>query len=102
MRTLHPCGPLLVRAALFVIVAALLVLFAPYGRETASSIVAVALFVIAVACAGFSTFAITTPVLSAHGETDVSRVANDDLDQKSETPSYPLIDLGGAAPGSWA
>jgi predicted RND superfamily exporter protein len=48
-------------ASLCLIVAALLVVFAPDGRETISSIVAVALFVVAVGCAGFGAFAIKTP-----------------------------------------
>jgi hypothetical protein len=52
-------------ASLFVIVAAALVVFAPGGRETISSILAAALLVVAVGCAGFSTFAIKTPVIDA-------------------------------------
>jgi hypothetical protein len=60
-------------AALFMIIAATLVVFAPDGREIISSILAVALFVVAVGCAGFSTFALKTPVLSALGETATAR-----------------------------
>ncbi len=52
-------------AAIFVIVAALLVVFAPNGRETATSIVAAALFALAVGSAGFGTFSIKTPLVSA-------------------------------------
>jgi hypothetical protein len=52
-------------AALFVIVAPRLVVFAPDGREAVSSIIAVALFIVTVGCAGFGTFAIKTPLVSA-------------------------------------
>jgi hypothetical protein len=54
-------------ASLFVIVAALLVVFAPSGRETATAIVAFALFAVAIGAAGFGTFAIKTPLGSAEG-----------------------------------
>ena len=57
-------------AALFLIVAAVLVVFAPEGREAVSSIVAVALFVVAVGCAGFGAFAIRTPLVTAEAGTD--------------------------------
>ena len=77
-------------ASLFVIVAAFLVVFAPDGRETVSSIIAVALFVVAVGCAGFGTFAIKTPVVSAEAGTDASRPANDRVTiSQSETPRRP-------------
>ena len=52
-------------AAVFVIVASVLVVFAPAGRETATDIVAFALFALAAGSAGFSTFAIRTPAGSA-------------------------------------
>jgi hypothetical protein len=54
-------------AAIFAISAALLIIFAPAGRETAVIIVTVALVVIAAACAGFGIVAITLPGLSAQG-----------------------------------
>lgn len=56
-------------SALFVIVAALLVVLAPEGREAVSSIIATGLFVLAVGSAGFSTFAIKTPLVSAQAGT---------------------------------
>ena len=52
-------------AALFVIVAALLIVFAPEGRETATTIVAIGLFALAAGSAGFGAFAIKTPLVSA-------------------------------------
>jgi hypothetical protein len=56
---------LYVLAGIFVIVASLLVVFAPSGRETATEIIAAALFALAAGAAGFSTFAIKTPLVSA-------------------------------------
>jgi hypothetical protein len=76
-------------ASLFVIVAALLVVFAPDGREAVSSIVAVALFVVAVGCAGFGTFAIKTPVVSAEAGIDVQRPANDHPPPNSQSAEKP-------------
>ena len=79
---------LYVLASLFVIVAALLVVFAPDGRETVSSIIAVALFVVAVGCAGFGTFAIKTPVVTAEAGTDSPRPTHAPVtvSQTSDTP----------------
>ncbi len=56
---------LYVLATVFVVVAALLVVFGPSGRETETKIVGLSLFVLAVGCAGFGTFAIKTPLISA-------------------------------------
>jgi len=67
----HMRGRLIIRlslyglAGLFMIVAALLVVFAPNGRETTTAIVAAALFAVAIGAAGFGTFAIKTPLVSA-------------------------------------
>jgi hypothetical protein len=58
---------LYVLAAFLSCVAGLVVVFSPSGRETVSAIIAAALFVLAVGSAGFSTFAIKTPILSAQG-----------------------------------
>lgn len=52
-------------AALFVLTAAALIVFAPDGRETGTTIVAMALFALAAGAAGFGTFAIKTPLLTA-------------------------------------
>ena len=57
-------------AALFMIVAAFLVVFTPNDRQVVSSIIAAALFAVAAGCAGFGTFAIKTPFGSVQaGET---------------------------------
>jgi protein-S-isoprenylcysteine O-methyltransferase Ste14 len=63
-------------AALFVVVAAFLVVFAPDGRQTISSIVAVALVVLAVGCAGFGTFAIKTAAVSVEAGMDDAPATN--------------------------
>jgi hypothetical protein len=75
-------------ASLFLIVAAFLVVFAPEGREGVSSIVAVALFVVAAGCAGFGTFAVKTPLVSAEAGTDKYPAANDHVlaSQQGDTP----------------
>jgi len=52
-------------AAIFVTTASLLVVFAPDGRETVTVIIAIALFALAVGAAGFGTFSIKTPIVSA-------------------------------------
>jgi hypothetical protein len=59
-------------ASLFVIASSTLVVFSPAGRETISYIISFALFAVAVGCAGFSTFAIKTPVLSARAKSEYS------------------------------
>jgi hypothetical protein len=51
-------------AAFFVIVASVLVVFAPAGRETVTTIIAIALFAVAVGSAGFGTFAVKAPGVS--------------------------------------
>jgi hypothetical protein len=80
-------------ASLFLIVAAFLVVFAPEGREAVSSIVAVALFVVAVGCAGFGAFAIKTPLVTAQAGTDTSRSANDQ--RKVRRPKRTADEVGG-------
>jgi len=62
-------------ASVFVITSALLAVFAPENREVASSIVAGALFVVAVGCAGFGTFAFKTPLVSAQAGTEAAQAA---------------------------
>jgi hypothetical protein len=52
-------------AAVFVLVAAGLVVFAPAGREAPTTVIGLALFAIAAGCAGFGTFAIKLPGMSA-------------------------------------
>jgi hypothetical protein len=77
-------------ASVFLIVAALLVVFAPDGRQTISSIVAVALFVVAVGCAGFGAFAIKTPFVAAEAGMDTSRPASHvTIAQETNTPRRP-------------
>lgn len=49
-------------AAILVIIAALLVVFAPSGRETLTGVIAFALFALSVGAAGFGTFSIKTPL----------------------------------------
>jgi hypothetical protein len=65
-QTIRACA-LYVLAAVFAVIASLLVAFSPDGRETAFNIIAVALVVIAAASAGFGTFAINMPGISAQG-----------------------------------
>jgi hypothetical protein len=62
-------------ASVFVVASALLVVFAPENREATSSIVAAALFVVAVGCAGFGTFAIKTPLVSAQAGAELAQPA---------------------------
>lgn len=57
-------------AASFVLVASLLIVFAPEGRENASSLVAVALIAVALGSAGFGAFALKTPIVSAKAARD--------------------------------
>lgn len=49
-------------AAIFVVVSAILVVFAPAGRQVETTLVAIALLAVAAGAAGFGTFAIKTPV----------------------------------------
>jgi hypothetical protein len=82
---------LYILGALFVVVAALLVVFAPDGRETVSSIIAIAMFVLAVGCAGFGTFAIKTPVISAQAGANPSNVNHsDDMHATRNAPLSPV------------
>jgi hypothetical protein len=53
-------------AGFFLVGAAVLVVFAPAGREGVTTIIAIALFAVAVGCAGFSTFGIKAPGFSAN------------------------------------
>lgn len=52
-------------AGFFVIVAAVLVVFAPAGREGVTTIIAFSLFAVALGSAGFSAFAIKAPFVAA-------------------------------------
>jgi membrane protein implicated in regulation of membrane protease activity len=61
-------------AALFVITAALLAVFAPDGRETITAIISFALCALAAGAAGFGAFAIKTPLGSAEVDRLVQRV----------------------------
>lgn len=51
--------------------------FCPGGGETVSAILAVALFVIATSPAGYGTFAIDTPDISAEDGSDIAWPGND-------------------------
>jgi hypothetical protein len=57
--TLRIC--LYAMACLMLVVSAVLIVFAPAGRETAVIIVSLALFLVAAGCAGFATFKLKAP-----------------------------------------
>src|SRR5690349_7178883 len=57
--TLRIC--LYAMACVMLVVCAVLIVFAPSGRETAVTIVALALFLVAAGCAGFATFKLKAP-----------------------------------------
>jgi hypothetical protein len=61
---------LYVLATVFVAVAAFLIVFAPNGKETASTIVAISLLAVALGAAGFGTFAIKAPLVSVEAENE--------------------------------
>jgi len=70
---------LYVLAAFLTVTAAPLAVFAPADRQLLAAIVAVALVVIAAGCAGYGTFAIKTPLVSASagsGQTGRGRSAH--------------------------
>ncbi|WP_158810287.1 hypothetical protein [Beijerinckia sp. L45] len=56
-------------SALFLIVAALLVVFAPPGRETAATVISTSLLVVAIGSAGFTAFRFKIPFVSAEAQT---------------------------------
>jgi hypothetical protein len=66
---------LYILAAIFAITSAVIIIFAPNGREIATGIVTVALCVLAAGCAGYGTFGLKTPVAS--------------LEAKQTTHDYP-------------
>jgi hypothetical protein len=62
---------LYILAAFLMVVASVLVVFAPPGREAVTTIVGLALFAVALGSAGFSAFAIKAPFVSASAGSEV-------------------------------
>lgn len=60
---------LLCLAAFLAVVAALVVVFAPAGRETGANIIALALFVVAAGIAGFTFFKLKVPLVEVQAGT---------------------------------
>jgi hypothetical protein len=71
-------------SALFLVVSALLAVFAPTGRETISSIIAAALLVVAIGSAGFTAFKFKIPLINVEASTHREGIAQSLIGVKVE------------------